>query len=155
MLTSVLQDERYDHTFLITILEVSHERRTGLITGRNWDGSTGGGKQDQEIYANRLGMCWDGFFCACVRHGLSEAVLVIGTSLPQSRRWTWWVQLLQPSAIAVYTICKVNRGSSPIDGIRFSRTNPAPNESNEKQNPDTEQDRFQQDVNPSMIVNHE
>lgn len=99
MLTYIAQDKRYDLSFLTTIFwEVSHERRTG----RNRDDSTEGCKQDQEIYTNRLSMCWDGFYSTCGRHGHSEAVGVIGTSQPQSWCWTSWVQLPQPSAIAAY-----------------------------------------------------
>ena len=54
--------------------EVSHDRRKELITGCNRDGETGGWKQDQEIYTNRLRIYWDRFFCIFVRHDRSEKV---------------------------------------------------------------------------------
>jgi hypothetical protein len=61
---------------------VTHERRTERIAGRNRDGETGGGKQDQKIYTDRRSMCWDGFIFGCNRHGRSKAIWVIGNSQP-------------------------------------------------------------------------
>jgi hypothetical protein len=66
------------------IFEVSYERRTG----RNRESPTGGGKQDQKIYTNRLWKCSAVFDSACVRHDRPEAVLDIGTSRPKSCCWT-------------------------------------------------------------------
>lgn len=89
-----------------------------------------------------------------------DAAAAFDAPLPKANEF--YVVVLQPFGVAKEPSASTGLVaqyeklmSSPSDRIRFSRTNPAPNESNEKQNPDTEQDRCQQDVNPSMIVNHQ
>jgi hypothetical protein len=84
VLTNISQEDRYDSTFSITISEVSYERRTWHIAGRDWNGSTEEGKQEEDMCTNRLDSDFDDLFCDFNRRGRHQEVWVIGTSLPRS-----------------------------------------------------------------------